>query len=594
MRIKLIIGLFFIVWIALLVRVYYLSININTYYETLSQKNIIRQDAIPTIRGVIKDRNGELLANNKLGFSIKLVPHLNNNGSMKVLEENCNLIASTFSLNADMLIKEYTKKDSIYNHSYIPIVDFISYEDVTKNYYKFSFQNNIKIEPAIKRYYPQNDIASHVIGYISKANKRDYEKNSVSRITNVVGKSGIEKFYNQYLQGESGYRTYKVTAFNEEIELLESQLPDDNHDLTLTLDLRIQKFIHELFAEQAGAVIVMKTNGEILAAGSYPEYDSNMFIDGVSVEEWDRIRLDLNHPFTNKLVNGLYPPGSIIKTGVALSFLENGIRAYDTFYCTGSFEYSGRNYRCWKEEGHERTNMVKAIKESCDDYFYKGSLNIGINDIASTLRRMGLASKTGVDLPNEFYGVIPDKDWKRDKYDKPWFLGETLISSIGQGYTLVTPMQITQYTSLIASGELPTPHFLKQLGEQVIDFPTADVFNENNKKNIHLIRKAMYKVVNEVHGTAVNYIRTGKIKMAGKTGTAQVVSIPQSEKQRMKEEQLKYFQRSHAWFSGYFPYEKPKYVITILAEHGGHGGAATGWAVNKIVKYMEELGYDME
>ena len=592
LRIKFIASIFILLWTILLARVYSLSIKSNKYYETLSQKNIIRKDYLPPIRGIITDRHGELLANNRLGFSIKISPHLNNKTNLNRLKENILSIATVFELEYKKLIKEYKTQDSIYNHSLITIVDFIDYDKVIKNYYKFSFNDTIQIVPSIKRFYPNNDNASHVIGYISKASKKDYTSNPTSKITQMIGKSGIEKYYNSYLEGRAGYKKYKVTAFNKEIEEIERKMPDDNHDLMLNIDIRLQRFIHNLFIDKPGAVIVMKTDGEILSAGSFPEYDINMFINGISVEKWDKIRFDFNHPFTNKLVNGLYPPGSIIKMGVALSFLNNNISKYESFNCTGDFYYSDRNFRCWKDKGHKNTNMTKAIKESCDDYFYKGSLRVGINNISDTLIRMGFSQKSGVDLPNEFYGVIPNKEWKKNRYNRSWLVGETLISAIGQGYTLTTPMQVAQYTALLATGLLPKPHFAKSMNGKEIQPELQDVLTINEKKNLPFIRRAMYKVCNEPHGTAINYLHTPGIKLAGKTGTAQVVSIPQSEKKRMKEFELKHFQRSHAWLSVYFPYKNPKYVITILAEHGGHGGHATGAETSKIVNYMKKLGYE--
>jgi penicillin-binding protein 2 len=581
-----------IFWVALLTRVYYLSIKSNSYYETLSQKNTIRKDYIMPVRGVIYDRNGELLANNRLGFSISIKPHLSNRSNIKRLKEEIAYISDILEYDPETLLKRYKSQDSIYNHNVIEVVSFLPYDEMVSHHYKFSFHDNIIIAPSIKRYYPNGDIASHVIGYIAKANKKDFENNPTSKITKIVGKSGIEKYYNEYLQGVEGYKKSKVTAFNEDIGLIEQKLPDDNHDLTLTIDLRLQKFIHELYKEKSGAIIVMDLNGELLAAGSFPEYDLNIFINGVSSKEWRAIRDDLNHPFTNKIVNGLYPPGSIVKMGVGLSFLQNGITKYDAHYCTGSFEYGKRNFRCWKDKGHERVSLSKAIKESCDDYFYKGSLKVGIDNISETLTKMGLGKKTGVDLPNEFYGVVPNKDWKRNKYNKSWYVGETLISSIGQGYTLATPLQVTNYTALIASGTLATPHFIKSKRDETVPYENTDVFTESEKKNLPFIRKAMYRVCNEPHGTATNYLRIKRgIKVAGKTGTAQVVSIPQSEKVRMKEHELEYYHRSHAWLSIYFPYNNPKYAITIMNEHGGHGGAATGGDISKIVNYMRKLGY---
>ena len=296
------------------------------------------------------------------------------------------------------------------------------------------------------------------------------------------------------------------------------------------------------------------------------------------------MRNDLNHPFTNKLVNGLYPPGSVIKMGVALSFLENGIKENFSVFDTGEIELGKRKFRCWKEKGHGNTNFTKAIRESCDDFFYKGSLLIGINKISETLNKFGFGEKTGIDQINEFRGTNPNKKWKKSKYKMPWYKGETLISSIGQGFVLVTPMQIARYTSFLASGKLPTPHLSKENYKK----PTTI---EIDKKHLKIIRQAMYQVANHPKGTLTNYITDRNITIAAKTGTAQVIGIPQSEKKRMREDELEYYHRSHAWVTTYAPYKNPKYSVTIFVEHGGHGGKAAGNMINKIYKKLNELKY---
>jgi penicillin-binding protein 2 len=295
------------------------------------------------------------------------------------------------------------------------------------------------------------------------------------------------------------------------------------------------------------------------------------------------MRNDFNHPFTNKLINGLYPPGSVIKMGVALSFLENGIEDSYAVKCSGSIRIGNRNFRCWKTYGHGTVNFRKAIRESCDDFFYKGSLRIGINKISATLDKFGFGQQTGIDQVNEFFGVNPNKDWKQKKYKQPWYVGETVITSIGQGNMLVTPIQMARYTAYLATGKLPKPHFYKANYEEPkeLDIP---------RKNLEIMRKGMYEVTHHPKGTATKYINS-KIAIAAKTGTAQVVTIPQSEKVRMKESELKYYQRSHAWLTTYGPYKNPKYVVTVLVEHGGHGGEAAGEITSKIFDKLYELGY---
>jgi len=250
----------------------------------------------------------------------------------------------------------------------------------------------------------------------------------------------------------------------------------------------------------------------------------------------------------------------------------------------------GRVFRCWKKRGHKKTGIKKAIRESCDDYFYKGSLIVGNKKMSDGLKRYGLGAKTGVDLPNEFIGVVPSRDWKMKKYNRIWSIGETANTSIGQGDFLVTPLQIAQYTALMATGKLPTPHFAKYIGDEKYSPQVKDVFNEKEKEKLPIIQRAMYEVCNYPQGTATHYL-SSNIVIAGKTGTAQVVAIKQDIEKRKLEHELSYYNRSHAWFTSYGPYKKPKYIVMVLVEHGGHGGSAAGKIVSNIYNKLVEMDY---
>ena len=419
---------------------------------------------------------------------------------------------------------------------------------------------------------------------MGKASKIDILNNELSSYNGIIGKNGLEKFYNVKLQGEMGYKDVKVNALNKEIEILNEKEPSIDNNIKITLDVKLQKYIQEIFTGKSGAVVVMDArNGEILTAASFPEFDNNIFARGISVKEWNEMRNDFNHPFTNKIINGLYPPGSVIKMGVALAFLENGLKDNFTVNCSGSLTIGNRNFRCWKSSGHGVVTFRRAISDSCDDFFYKGSLKIGINKISQTLDKLGFGQQSGVDQINEFFGVNPNKEWKEKKYNQPWYVGETVITSIGQGNMLVTPIQMARYTSYIATGKLPKPHFYKANYEEPkeLDFPV---------EYLDIMRKGMYDVSYSAKGTASKHINS-QITIASKTGTAQVVSIPQSEKVRMKESELQYFQRSHAWITTYGPFKNPQYVVTVLEEHGGHGGEAAGEITSKIYNKLYELGY---
>ncbi len=593
MKIKIALVLFSSIWIILLAKVYYISIKSNVYYDGLARQNAIKTEELAPLRGSISDINGKPLAVNKLGFSIGITPGLSSKKNLNKLEKELYFLKSLFPLiKIDKLKKSYLKQDSPYAHQYVRVIDFMSYDNIIKEFTKLSLDKNLQIKISSKRYYPNGDLASHLIGYVGKSNLKEMEKDNISKLTEYIGKTGVEKYYNKVLEGEKGIKKVKVTAFNKEIQTISKKLPTSKN-ITLTIDIRLQKYISDLFKGKSGSIIVMNVkNGKILAAGSFPEYNLNNFVSGISEKEWKTLSSDFNHPFTNKITKGLYPPGSTIKMGVALAFLRSGlITPQTTIFDSGSITLGKRKFRCWKKGGHGYVNMEKAIRESCDVYFYDGALKVGIERISPTLKDLGFGEKTGVDLPNEFIGTVPGKKWKMNKYNQPWYRGETLITSIGQGYFLVTPIQIARYTALLATGFGITPHLIGSVDGTKVNFgKDTTIFSKNDKFYLRKIRKYMYEVTHALHGTATSHIHT-KVQIAGKTGTAQVVGIPQGDKKRMKENELKYFKRSHAWLTTYGPYKNPQFVVTAIVEHGGHGGSAAGEIISKIYDKLLELGY---
>jgi penicillin-binding protein 2 len=591
MRIGFII-LFIIAFLALLIsKVYFLSIKSNEYYEEIAKRNIVKKEYLSPTRGLIKDRNGYALAVNKLGFSIAVKPHLRYKSKIPILEKELRFISQTLALDYEKLKKNYYKYDSPYNHEFVKVVDFIAYNEVLPHFVKLTFDHNIEVKPASKRFYPFNELASHLIGYVGRANVKDHKENEVSKHTNYVGRSGVENYYNHQLQGELGFKNTKVTARNEKLKVLEKKLPASK-DLTLTLDLQLQKYISDIFEGISGVAIVMDAHsGEIYAAGSFPEYDLNTFVGGISVREWKMLINDPSNPFTNKISSGLYPPGSVIKMGMAMAFLDSKkVDPYTRVFCSGKIELGRRNFRCWKKYGHGSVGLRKAIRESCDVYFYNGSLKVGIKKISSYLNGLGLGVKSGIDIPNEFRGVVPNREWKLKRYKQPWYLGETVNASIGQGYFSITPIQIARHTALLATGKLVQPHLAKMIGEEYLEYAHTKPIEKFNRSALATIREAMNDVCNDPKGTASRYIDTD-VEVAGKTGTAQVVGIRQDIKKRMKEEDIEYFRRSHAWLTTYAPYKDPKFVVTVLVEHGGHGGSAAGPIVSKIYNKLKEMKY---
>ncbi|WP_144666247.1 penicillin-binding protein 2 [Campylobacter jejuni] len=600
MRMRLVIGFILLFFIFLLSRVYYLSIKSNVYYEELAKQNAIKTEFLVPVRGQIRDRNGTLLAINDLGFSISIKPYLSIKKSNKgILDKELSKLANLFpDLNTSKLAEIYKRNDSYYNQDFIKVVDFISYDEIIPHYSELNLNKTIKIDPVVKRKYPFGKLASHIIGYVGKANLQDVQENEIAKLSNYTGKSGIERYYNDILQGEKGTRVYKVNALNQEVEQL-SYTPSMSNDIELTIDIELQSYLTSLFEGNAGAAIIMNVNdGSILAAGSFPEYDLNPFVTGISFKDWDELSNSLDHPFTNKLINGYYPPGSVVKMGVGLSFLNSkNISPSTQYVCNGSIELGGRFFRCWNRSGHGPVDLKHAIKYSCDVYFYNGSLQVGIDQISETLSRIGFGAKTGVDLPSEFVGTLPSKEWKMQRYRQSWFQGDTLNTAIGQGNFLATPMQIARYTAQIAKGGEVIPHFLKSIEnnnnttiENQMDENKKEIFTLFEKSQLPYIRDAMYAVANEQGGTSYRYLHNLDVKVAAKTGTAQVVGFSQTDKNRVDEKQFEYYTRSHAWLTSYAPYSKPKYVVTVLLEHGGRN-ITSGATVAKIYQKMIELGY---
>lgn len=599
MRMRLVVGFILLFFIFLLSRVYYLSIKSNVYYEELAKQNAIKIEFLPPVRGQITDRNGTLLAINDLGFSISIKPYLSIKKSNKgILDKELSELTNLFpDLNASKLAEIYKRNDSYYNQDFIKVVDFIPYDEIIPHYSELNLNKTIKIDPVVKRKYPFGKLASHIIGYVGKANLQDVQENEIAKLSNYTGKSGIERYYNDILQGEKGTRVYKVNALNQEVEQL-SYTPAMSNDIELTIDIELQSYLTSLLEGNAGAAIIMNVNdGSILAAGSFPEYDLNPFVTGISFKDWDELSNSLDHPFTNKLINGYYPPGSVVKMGVGLSFLNSkNISPSTQYVCNGSIELGGRFFRCWNRSGHGPVDLKHAIKYSCDVYFYNGSLQVGIDQISETLSRIGFGAKTGVDLPSEFVGTLPSKEWKMQRYRQSWFQGDTLNTAIGQGNFLATPMQIARYTAQIAKGGEVIPHFLKSIEnnnttiENQMDENKKEIFTLFEKSQLPYIRDAMYAVANEQGGTSYRYLHNLDVKVAAKTGTAQVVGFSQTDKNRVDEKQFEYYTRSHAWLASYAPYSKPKYVVTVLLEHGGRN-ITSGATVAKIYQKMIELGY---
>ena len=595
MRIKIFLLAMVLVWLALLTRIYYFTIKSNSYYEELSTRNSNKTEILFPSRGIIYDRNHQPLAINRLGFSIRLAPNLSRQKNAKTFDTEITKLATYFKdyTNVEKIKAAYIREDSAYNHDFIKVIDFLPHEAILPYFSELNLDDNIEIVPASGREYPNKALAAHVLGFVSRISPDDKATPELLKAVGFIGKDGLEKYYNAELQGEPGYKTYKVNALNEVVNEIEYKEPSNNHDLTTSLDIRLQQKLTELFSDKAGSAVIMDAkNGEIIAAGSFPEYDANAFVRGLSHQEWKDLSENIDRPLTNRLIRGLYPPGSTIKPAVAIALLENGVDAHDSISDEGFVELGGRKFRDWKKEGHGTVDMRKSIKESCDVYYYKMSMKVGIDPIAKTLQKLGLGEKTGVDLQGELAGIVPSTAWKKKRYNQPWYMGETLVTTIGQGQMLTTPLQLAKMTAAIATGNAVIPHFAKVIGDRNITmYEPTTIFTQKEWQATQPIRDGMYDVCNAQGGTAFASLSKMPIKVAGKTGTAQVSSISQSETKRKDEKELEYLKRSHAWIITYAPYENPKYVIVVLSEHGGHGGSESGPIAAELYKAMASYGY---
>ena len=589
MRLRIILILIFIFYIIIALRVYMLSVTSNNYYELLANNNIHKTIYLKPTRGIIYDTNNIPIAYNELRFSILIKPHLKSND----LNNTLFFIKKYLDINIKKLIKNYKKQNSPYNHNFIPILEYIEYNKIIPIMPILTQNQNIKIDSDYLRIYPFKEKLSHILGYVGKANKKEIEKNPDLKYIKLTGKNGIEKQYNKELTGKLGFKNVIVNAKNKIIKELNITKPKSSN-IELNIDTNLQTFIYKLLKKhhKKGSIVVMKTTGEVIAIVNYPSYDDNLFVRGISTKEWQKLIHNNFNPFLNKAIAGLYPAGSIIKPALGLIAISSGkLNPYTKIYCPGYIEIGKRKFRDWKKEGHGKVNIFKAIKRSVDVYFYKVGLLLGIDYISKHLKRMGFGKKTNIDLPNERSGIIPNKDWKWKRYHQNWFIGETINASIGQGYVLVTPIQAAVNTALMATGKLPIPRIAKKIDNKNITPKLKDVLTKKEKKLLPLIQKGMWQVCNSPGGTATNYLKKLPFAIAGKTGTAQVHSIPQDVKKRKREDELAYWKRSHAWLTTYGPFKNPQFVVTAMIEHGGHGGAAAGEVVSEIYEKLIQLHY---
>ena len=594
-----------VVFVGIIARLFSLQINENKKYLTLSDKNRIREWKLPPTRGNIVDYFGNVIAGNLKVYQLHIIPEQIENYNYLMLR------LKTLLKLSDKKIRKINKlKNKLKPWESIIVSENLSWDQFLKvNNYLYDLVG-VKPVMTISRNYPFNDIYTHVLGYVSQPDENDILENEVIKERFVpgmkVGKLGLEKTFENYLIGTNDIQRYEVNAYGKRINQLEYQKGKQGSKIRLTLDTEIQKLSAKLLEDKAGSISVMDIyTGEVLAMYSSPSYNPNLFLFGISNEEWQLIRNNPLKPLINKTLTGLYSPGSTIKPIVALSALENKIVDPSfTVKCTGKMELYGQTYHCWKEKGHGHVSLNNAVKQSCDTYFYEISRLLGVDRLKITAEKFGLGQKVlGEYFENEKKGLFPDTFWKKNNLEKGWVLGETLITGIGQGYTQTTPLQLCLMTAQIGNGGYSIkPKILvnndplnfeeakKELKEQSLINPETQLFK--NPKNIKIVQEAMFSSTNEIYGTSFkSRIDDPKYQFAGKTGTAQVKRISKRERELdLKLEQIPYKDRDHALYIAYGPYINPRYALSIIVEHGGSGSRTAAPMAKELFKLIIDRG----
>ena len=573
----------------LIARLFYLQIIHQEHYATLSENNRVSIKPIQPIRGLIYDRNGVLLAENIPSFTLELVPE-----HIKNIPELIKRLQSIITI-TDLDIKRFNKKRKRKRRfEGITLRYRLNEDEVARLSVKQYTLPGVEIRAELSRHYPLGKLTAHTVGYVSSISERELRKVDASNYsgTSRIGKSGIEKKYEKILHGKIGLQKVETNASGRILRVLDRELPIPGNNLYLNIDIRLHSIAEQAFGEHNGVLVAIDpNNGSVLALSSFPSFDPNLFVNGIDTENYTRLRTSPDQPLFNRAIQGRYPPGSTIKPFVGLAGLEqNIIKDSDNLKCSGYYMLKNdeRRYRDWKKEGHKETNLRKAIIESCDVYFYDLALNLGIDNISSYLAKFGFGAKTGLDLYGESSALLPTREWKRKTRRLPWFPGETLITGIGQGFMLVTPLQLATATAALSlNGKQQRPQMIYAMQDPKIEILNLRPPKALNKieiiqpRNWNIVQQAMKGVVHSLHGTARGLNRELKYKMAGKTGTAQVFGIKQDEE--YDETKVKKKLRDHALFIAYAPFDKPKIAVAIIVENGGHGGSVAAPIARKVI-----------
>ncbi|CAL7959981.1 penicillin-binding protein 2 [Alphaproteobacteria bacterium] len=554
-------------------RFFYLQIKQNKKFRTLSDNNRIKLQILPPIRGNIIDSLGDAVAINSSSYRVELNPMFIDVAEAVV--EKIGAILDCKTSISQIGVQNAIKKSLVHK---IPIIiqNHLSFKDIVKIEVCLDLIGKVEIVKVQHRLYKAGKLWGHIIGYVSKPSLQEVKTASIPNYREFeIGKNGVEKYFEVQLQGTPTIRKTEVDVLGRFVRELNLSYGIPGQNLQLSVDSTIQSKICDIMGDLKGAVILLNPlNGQVVSSHSSPTYDPNKFVGGINSQDWRELLNNPDKPLINKVISTPYPPGSTFKLVTALAILRSGIDPQEKILCTGEYKLGNHTFHCWNKYGHGYMNFQNAIASSCNVYFYIQGLRAGINKIADTARLLGLGDKTGIELPFENQGIVPNHSWKVDKFKQSWHAGDTINATIGQGYLLVTPIQLATMVARIVTGKCISPTLLTQISN------TAEISDLENINPMHLqmIKQGMYMVFNSPIGTGyINRVTVPGRELAGKSGTAQVISQRQFVEIQNKE---------HGLFVGFWPYDQPQYVMSIVIEHGGWGSRSTVPIAKQLIESL--------
>ena len=581
---------FVIVSIALLLvvmRLWYLQVIKGSELRQRSENNSVRLRKIKPMRGLIMDAGRQVLVDNQPSFDLVFIP--NRTKDIHKVVERLRVLYEERSLSFPVLAPSFANRVK----PFVPVLleKNISMEKLAVVETHSLELPGIVVDVTPVRQYLNGEMTAQIIGFTGEVSRDDVDRNGSGQFTpgDIIGKFGIEKFLDSHLRGKSGAEQVEVNVAGKEVRSLGRipSAPGDN--VVLTIDAQLQETAWGALGNRPGAVVALDPrSGAVLALVSSPSFDPNLFNGGISPGDWENLANNRRHPMENRSISGQYPPGSTYKAVVAAAALEEGLITPETaFHCNGTFDMGNRTFRCWQAKGHGHISLHRAIVESCDVYFYNVGKLLGVDRLAAYARAFGLGAPLGVDLAREKGGLIPTRQWKLARFREPWQPGETISISIGQGFNLVTPLQLANvYATLANGGTLYRPRLIKQLESS--EGRVVKVYGPEkigalplHPETIQIINQALWGVVNERGGTGGS-LRRKEADVCGKTGTAQVIGLPQDDKAR-KAKRVSADYRDHALFVCFAPYGNPEIAVAVILENAGHGGSAAGPVARKVI-----------